>query len=143
MSREQAQQLAQEMQMLEAYYAELVQKESALLSVLKEASSAIESIRSLKDEPESEALMPVGMGTYVRGRVSSGSRFVLNVGAGIAVEKDADPAINYLESRVKEIEVAVQDTLAKRQDVASRMERGREQMNQLIQAAQKPGPGNV
>lgn len=146
MSEEQAQQLVQQMQVLETYFADLSQKESTLLSVLREAAAAIESIRSLKEKPESETLVPIGMGTYVQSKVSSGDKVFLSIGAGIAMEKDADSAMNYLEARIKEIEVAVQDTLAKKQDVATRLEQGKAQMSQLMQAAataQKPGPGNV
>lgn len=144
MSGEQAQQLIQQMQVLETYLADLNQKEASLLSVLRETSSAIESIKSLKEKPDSETLVPVGMGAYVQSRISSSNKVFLNIGASIVMEKDSDSAINYLEARIKEIQVAVQDTFAKKQDVAARLEQGKAQMNQLMQAAaQRPGSDNV
>ena len=73
------------------------------------------------------------MGTYVPTKISSDKKIVLNIGAGVALEKDFPSAINYLEARIKEIEVALQDTAAKKQDAAARLEQGREQMNQLMQ----------
>ena len=39
---------------------------------------------------------------------------------------------------LKEIEVALQDTAAKKQDAASRLEQGKAQMNQMMQAMQQP-----
>lgn len=144
MSEEQAQQLIQQMQVLETYLADLSQKEASLLSVLREASSAIESIKSLKEKPDPETLVPIGMGAYVQSKISSSDKVFLNIGAGIAMEKDSDFAMNYLEARIKDIQVAVQDTFAKKQDVAARLEQGKVQMNQLMQAAtQRPGSGNV
>ncbi len=65
MSEEQAQQLMQQMQMLETYFTDLSQREGTLLSVLREAISAIESIKSLREKPNSDTLVPIGMGTYV------------------------------------------------------------------------------
>ena len=133
MSEEQAQQLMQQMQMLETYFTDLSQREGTLLSVLREAISTIESIKSLRQKPNSDTLVPIGMGTYVQTKILSNDKIVLNIGAGIAVEKTYDSTINYLEARIKEIEIALQDTSAKKQEVIARLEHGKEQMNQLMQ----------
>ncbi|MBI2111694.1 MAG: prefoldin subunit alpha [Nitrosarchaeum sp.] len=133
MSEEQAQQLMQQMQMLETYFTDLSQREGTLLNVLREAISAIESIKSLRQKPNSDTLVPIGMGTYVQTKILSNDKIVLNIGAGIAVEKTYDSTINYLEARIKEIEIALQDTSTKKQEVIARLEHGKEQMNQLMQ----------
>ncbi len=141
MSEEQAQQLMQQMQMLETYFSELSQREGTFLSVLREATAAIESIKSLSQKPESETLVPIGMGTYVPTKISSNSKIVLSIGAGVAVEKDFPSAINYLEAHIKEIEVALQDNAAKKQDAAARLEQGREQINKLMQSVSQSKSG--
>ncbi len=137
MRQEQAQQLLQQMQMLETYLGDLSQREGTLLNILREATAAIESIKSLKQKPTFETLVPIGMGTYVQTKISSDDKIVLNIGAGVSMEKDPDTAINYLEARIKEIEVALQETAAKKQEASTRLEQGKEQMNQLMMAAQK------
>lgn len=133
MSEEQAQHLMQQLQMLETYYGDLSQREATLVNVLREAISAIESIKALREKPDSDSLVPIGMGTYVQTKISSSNKIILNVGAGIAMEKTYDSSINYLEARIKEIEVAIQDTTARKQDAMARLEHGKEQMNQLMQ----------
>jgi len=135
MSEEQAQQLMQQMQMLETYFADLSQREATLVTVLRESIAAIESIKSLSLNPTSDALVPIGMGTYVQTKISSSDKIILNIGAGIAVEKNSVSAINYLEARIKEIEVALQDVTARKQDVVARLEQGKDQMNQLMEAS--------
>ena len=141
MSEEQAQQLMQQMQMLETYFSELSQREVTFLSVLRETTAAIESIKSLSEKPESETLIPIGIGTYIPTKISSNSKIVLSIGAGVAVEKDFPSAINYLEAHIKEIEVALQDNAAKKQDAAAQLEQGREQINQLMQSVSQPKSG--
>ena len=141
MSEEQAEQLMQQMQMLETYFSDLSQRESTFHSILREAIAAIESIQSLGKKPETETLVPIGMGTYVPTKISSNSKIILNIGAGVAVEKDFPSAINYLEARIKEIEIALQDTSVKKQDAANRLEQGKAQMNQMMQAMQQPQSG--
>ena len=141
MSEEQAEQLMQQMQMLETYFSDLSKREGTFLNILREAIASIESIKSLAQKPESETLVPIGMGTYVPTKISSNTKIVMNIGAGIAVEKDFSSAINYLEARIKEIEVALQDTAAKKQDAAGRLEQGKAQINQLMQSASTPNSG--
>lgn len=133
MSEEKTQQLMQHLQMLENYYAELTQREGTLYGILREAKAAIESIKSLSQKPDSETLVSVGLGTFVKAKISSSDKLVLNIGAGISLEKDSASAINYLESRIKEIEVAIQDTSAKKYEAATQLEQGKHQINQLIQ----------
>ena len=134
MSEEQAQQLMYQMQMLESYLNDLAHRESTLMTVLREAVSAIESIKSLTENPNSHTLMPLGMGTFVKSQISSNEKIVLNIGAGVAVEKDPNSAINFLESRIKEIEVALQDTAAKKQDAITRLEQGKQEINRMVQS---------
>ena len=141
MSEEQAEQLMQQMQMLETYFSDLSQREGTFLNIMREAVASIESIKSLDQKPESEALVPIGMGTYVQTKILSNTKIVMNIGAGIAVEKDFPSAINYLEARIKEVEVALQDTVAKKQDAAGRLEQGKAQINQLMQSASMPKSG--
>jgi prefoldin alpha subunit len=133
MSEEKAQQLMQKMQMLETYFVDLSQREGTLYGVLREATAAIESIRSLSQKSDSEALVPVGMGTFVKAKIASNDKFILNIGSGISLEKDSTSAINYLEARIKEIEMAIQDNSAKKHDAAAQLEQGKNQINQLMQ----------
>lgn len=121
MSEEKAQQLMQQMQMLETYFNDLSQREGTFFNILKESTAAISSIKSLNEKPESDTLVPIGMGTYIQTKISSDTKIVLNIGSGISLEKDFPSAINYLEARIKEIEVALQDTSAKKQQAAAQL----------------------
>ncbi len=141
MSEEKAQQLMHQMQMLETYFADLSQREGTLYSVLREATAAIQSIKSLSQKSDSEALVPVGMGTFVKTKISSSDNIVLNIGSGVSLEKDHIYVINYLEARIKEIEVAIQDTSAKKNDAAAQLEQGKNQINQLIQTESQSKSG--
>ena len=136
MSEEHAQQLMYQMQMLENYFGQLTQKEESLIRIIGEASSAIESIKSISEKPESSTLVPIGMGSFVKASISSGDKFILNLGAGVAVEKDKNSTINFIEARIKEMEVALRDTTVQKQNVMANLEQGKQEMNRLIQISQ-------
>ena len=123
--------------MLETYLGDLINKEHNLVNILREATSAIESIKALNETSESETLVPMGIGAFVKAKIQPNQKLILNLGAGAAVEKDKDSAINYLESRIKEMEVALRETSAKKQEIAASLEQGKQEMNNLVQASRK------
>ena len=135
MSEEQAQQLMYQMQMLENYFTDLSRKEESLLAMMREATSAVQSIKSLGEKSESTTLVPIGMGSFVRAKISSDEKLILNLGAGTAIEKDKDSAVNFLEARIKELEVAIRDTSAQKQQVMANLEQGKHQFNQIMQSS--------
>lgn len=134
MSEEQAQQLLYQMQMLESYASGLEQKEGAIVTFLREAMSSIQSIKGIQKQ-ESESLIPVGLGTFVKANVLGDAKVLLDVGAGILVEKDHDAAVNYLESRIKELQVALNETGSQKHEVMSRLEHLKEEMNHFMQSS--------
>ena len=134
MSEQEAQQLMYQMQILENYFANFTQRENTLINVLKDTASAIDSIKGITEKKESETLVPVGTGIFVKTKISSDDKIVLNVGAGVAIEKDKDSAINFLESRIKEIEVALNETAAQKQEVALKLEQGKAEMNRMAES---------
>ena len=136
MSEEQAQQLLQQMQMLENMFAELSQKENSIVNIIRDANSAVKSIQGIKENPDSESLVPVGMGTFIKTKTIPNEKVVVNVGAGVAIEKDHDSALNFLESKIKELELALQETNSQKQQIAANIEQGKQQMQQIMQQSQ-------
>jgi prefoldin alpha subunit len=135
MSEDKTQQLLYQMQMLEGYFSELIQKEEAIISLFREASSAVISLKAIDNKTDSETLVPMGLGTFVKTKLIPNQKLILNVGAGVAIEKDQNYAINFLESRLKEMQVALQEIGGQKQQVSASLEQGKQQMNQLLAAS--------
>jgi len=138
MSEEQTQQLLYQMQMLENLFGELTQKENSIINIIREANSAIHSIKGISTQSESDSLVPLGLGVFMKSKVNSNEKIVINVGSGVAIEKNHNDAVNYLESRLKELEIALQDTNQQRQQIAANLEQGKQQMQSLMQKSKNP-----
>jgi prefoldin alpha subunit len=134
MSEEQTQQLLYQMQILESFAASLDQKESAIVNILREAMASIESIRGIMQNQEAESLIPIGLGTYIKTRLQGSSKMIVDVGAGILIEKDHESAINHVESRIKELQVALNETTTQKHETMLRLEKLKQEMNSLIQS---------
>ena len=138
MSEEQTQQLLYQMQMLENLFGELTQKENSIINIIREANSAIHSIKGISTQSESDSLVPLGLGAFMKSKVNSNEKIVINVGSGVAIEKNHNDAVNYLESRLKELEIALQDTNQQRQQIAANLEQAKQQMQSLMQKSKNP-----
>ncbi len=137
MSEEQAQQLLQQMQFLENHFDQLTQQGNSIINIIHEANAAINSIKETKTKAESDNLVPIGMGVYIKSKMKSMDKVIINVGSGVAIEKDQDSAINWIETRLKELEVALQNVSSQKQQVAANLEMGRKQMQELMQKTQQ------
>jgi len=135
MSEEQVQALLQQMQALESYLADLLQKEEAVMKLLHEATGAIESMKALNGDEKLETLVPVGIGAYVKATIQPNEKMVINIGAGASIEHDKNSTINYIEERIKELEIVLQQLSGQKHEVTARLEQGQREMNRMIQAS--------
>jgi len=135
MSEEQAQQLLYQMQVLESFAASLDQKEATIVTILREAMASIESIKGITQNQNVESLIPMGLGTYAKATMQGGSMILLDIGAGIVIEKDHESAINYLESRIKELQVALNETSTQKHETMLRLEQLKQAMDHMIQSS--------
>jgi prefoldin alpha subunit len=134
MSEEHAQALLQQMQSLESYLNDLLQREETVMRLLQEATNAVESMKVLTGNSEYETLVPVGLGVYVKAKINPDQKMIVSIGAGASVEQNKESAINYMESRIKELEMVLQQLASQRQEVSMKLEQGQHEMNKLIQS---------
>lgn len=131
--------MVQQSRMFEAYMNDVMTRQVGVTRLMEEARLASTTIQNITSESEVESLMPVGSGVYVKTMVPPIKKLMVNLGAGVAVEKSREDALNYVESRIKEYEVAARQLEAQRQELAMRMDQLQSQINQMIRAAQQPG----
>jgi len=138
MSEEQAQALLQQMQAMESYLNDLLQREETVMRLLQEATNAVESMKVITGNTEYETLVPVGLGVYVKAKINTEQKMIVNIGAGASMEQNRESAINYMESRIKELELVLQQLSSQRHEVSMKLEQGQHEMNKLIQSNRSP-----
>lgn len=136
MAEQQLNEMAQQSRMLEAYMNDVTGRQAAVARLLEEARIASATIQGVSADAESETLMPVGVGVYVKTTVPPVKKLVVNLGSGVAIEKSRDDALNFVEARIKEYEVALRQLEGQRQEIAMRMEQMQQQINMMLRSAQ-------
>jgi prefoldin alpha subunit len=131
--------LVQQSRILEAYMNDVITRQVTVGKLIEEAHLASNTIQNITSESDVESLMPIGIGVYVKTTVPPLRKLLINLDAGVAIEKSREDALNYVETRIKEYEVAARQLEAQRQEIAMRLNQLQSQINQMIQAAQQPG----
>lgn len=131
--------MVQQSKVLEAYMNDVITRQLTVTRLMEEARLASTTIQSISSDSDVESLMPVGIGVYVKTTVPPIKKLLVNLGAGVAIEKSRDDALNYVEARIKEYEVAGRQLEAQRQELEMRMQQIQAQVNQMLKAAQQHG----
>lgn len=130
-AEQQLNQLVGEIRILEAYYNELVAKIQTASAGISDARSSRESIDSLVKNPGGEFLLPLGSGLLLPANGLNAKALIVNVGAGVAIEKDFDSAKALLMAREKELETALNSLEQQRREIGSRLDAGRSLLQQI------------
>ena len=129
--------LVQQSRILEAYMNDIMTRQVTLSRLMDEAHLASNTIQTITSESDVESLMPIGIGVYVKTLVPPIKKLLINLDAGVAIEKSREDALNYVETRIKEYEVAARQLEAQRQEITMRINQLQSQINQMVQAAQQ------
>jgi prefoldin alpha subunit len=125
--------MVQQSRILEAYMNETITRQATLTRLIEEARLSSSAIQSITGESEVESLVPVGIGVYIRASLPPVKKMLVNVGAGVTIEKSREDTINYIESRIKEFEIALRQLANQKQQIEMRMEQIQGQVNQMLQ----------
>jgi prefoldin alpha subunit len=135
--------MVQQSRILEAYMNDIVAKEATAFRLIEEARLASAALHGIVADNQTEALVPVGIGIYMRALIPPIDKLLVNVGAGTSVEKSKQDTINYVEARIKEFEVASRQLADQKQQIELRMAQIQEQVNQLLQQSSGVRQGNL
>jgi prefoldin alpha subunit len=129
--------LVQQSRILEAYMNDIMTRQVTVNRAIEEARLASATIQNITSDSDIESLMPIGIGIYVKTTVPPMKKLLVNLDAGVAIEKSREDTLNYVESRIKEYEVAARQLEAQRQQITTHLNQVQSQINQMIQAAQQ------
>ncbi len=101
---EKLQKLYLEFQMLEQQIKQLEKQSNSLNNHLVELMSTSQSLEDLKNAGENaEILIPISTGIYAKAELKSKDRFIVNVGANIAINKNLESTKKIISDQLKEI----------------------------------------
>ena len=130
--------MLQQSKILEAYLNDILAKESTVTRLITEAHLASEAIQELSTTNNEESLVPIGIGIYLKVTVPQVRNLFVSVGSGVTIERSKENTKNYVESKIKEFELALQQLQSQKEQIAVRMNQLQNEINVEMQKSQTP-----
>lgn len=137
-SEQKISEMLQQSKILEAYMNDVLTKEATVTRLITEGHLASEAIQELSSTNQNESLVPIGIGVYLKVTVPQVTNLLVNVGSGVTIEKSKENAKNYVESRIKEFELALKQLQSQKEQIAMRMNQLQNEVNVEMQKSQRP-----
>ena len=132
-SEEKLQALVGQLRAIESYLSDIDTKNSLSIRASAEARASLEAVKTLTSSNVSDVLIPLGGGISIQSSVSKPKRLLVNVGAGITMEKRPDEAITLVEERIKDLETAIESLSSQRNDLTNQYDAMRATINNLVE----------
>jgi prefoldin alpha subunit len=105
--------------------------------VIQERERALATLRGLGHGDE--IMIPVGAGTFLRGRVADSKKLLRSVGGGVVLERSTSEAIAELEKESEELQAQTQRIVAAAQRVADEADDAESRAEEILAGLQR-GP---
>jgi len=142
---EELRKLSVEMRYLEQTAETLQQRLSMLNAAITDLSYAKMTLDGVEKEKEnSDLLVPIGGGSYVKMKLANSEKVVVSIGAGVSVEKQLPEAKAMLKERLDELEKSMVSAQQQFAQIADRINSGRSRLETLLSSVrEEKAAGNV
>src|ERR671930_2478093 len=134
-TEEKINEMVQQSRILEAYMNDIINREATITRLMEEARLASNAVQNIADESDIESLASVGIGVHMKALIPPVKKLLINLGAGVAIEKSREDTLNYIESKIREFEIALRQLVNQKQQIETRMEQIQNQINQMLKQA--------
>lgn len=139
-SKEELEALILEYSNLKAYADVIKQQIEFSTSAIVELTMSKNSLNEIKTAGgNAETLIPIGAGNYVRAFLKDVNTVIVNVGAGVAIEKKIDEAMADIEDKIKKIQAQISALQNQYAQVVTRLSQLQARINELYPQVESSG----
>ena len=126
--------MIQQMRMLESYLEEINNRENISIKAIIESKAASKATENLEKANFEDILFPIGSGLLIK--LGKTPTFLVNIGAGITIEKNAEEVKEFLNTRIKDIEEAMKTLTVQKNEMTQQYNSIRTALNTIVQGQQ-------
>ena len=103
---------------------------------IAEIDALTNTLDDLEGKDSTEAFVPVGAGSFMKGELKSTDEIIVSIGSGLAIKKDADGAREIMAGQKEDLNDSLDKMLANLQQVTDIVGNLQAQAEQIAAAAQ-------
>ncbi len=97
---------------------------------LKHLENSLEEIKNVKED--TEILVPLGSGTFIKGKLIDNKEVLMNVGANTIVKKDLEDAISIIKNQEEELKNLIEQVERELTDVSVQAQIVQQEVQDLV-----------
>jgi len=121
--------------LLESRFENMVKQRDVLASKIVELQTTLNTIDEMKTGDD--VLFSLGSSAYAKGKLSDKNKIIVEVGAGVVLEKGLDEAKQILSSRANEIQRVLMKIQREISEISSELERLEPEIQQIADEMNK------
>jgi len=121
--------------LLESRFENMVKQRDVLASKIVELQTTLNTIDEMKTGDD--VLFSLGSSAYAKGKLSDKNKIIVEVGAGVVLEKGLDEAKQILSSRANEIQRVLMKIQRELTEISSELERLEPEIQQIADEMNK------
>lgn len=130
--------LVMELQMLQETADAIQQRISLTYSAINELQVAHNTLEGIKKEKKkSSLLVPIGGGSYIKGKLEDSEKLIVGIGANVAVEKTITEAQEAFQTRLLRLEQARNSLQKQLEEIATKITNTRTNFQTLSEQLQE------
>lgn len=111
-----------ELKVIEEQMGQIQNQISILESNISEFENSIKYLEDLRGKSDEDAFVPISMGIYAKAKLQDTDKFIVNVGAGVAVEKSLEDTQVLVKKQLEDMRSYREQMLKGMQLLSSRAE---------------------
>ncbi|WP_456482372.1 prefoldin subunit alpha [Methanopyrus sp.] len=133
-ARQKLQELIAEINRLQGQIEAINAQIDLIESSISELNRVEETLKGVKGlEGDEEILVPIGAQSFVKACVTDTERVIVGIGAGVAVERTIDEALESIDDQRQELEKARAEAQQKLQELAQELQEKQKKAQELAQ----------
>jgi prefoldin alpha subunit len=122
------QKLAIQFQILESNLKALQEREEIISERVTEIESTKAAIEELKKAKPTKALISIGSGNFISGKIEDTEEVIVGIGSGVAIKKKREDATAILDSKFKEFEKSLDEIRSQSTAIAFQLAKIQEEL---------------
>lgn len=122
--------------MLESRLNNMAKQRDMIVSKIMEIHSTLMTVEEIEKGSE-DVLFPIGSASYIRGKPADKEKIIVEIGAGVVMEKTPAETKKLLEERKKELELVADSLEKEMQNIVSSMQKIEADAQEMVIKAQK------
>lgn len=131
MAKEEMQKKIVQFQILDSNLKVLQERMGVLTTRIDELQKTKTAIDTLNVSKPTKAMIPLGSGNFVFGKIDDAENIIVGAGAGVAIKKNKKEAMGILESRIGELENSLRGLTGQSQLIVEQLEKLQSEIEKL------------